>query len=289
MILYDISHSIIISPLWTLYHFLFSLCQGVWGAARNFSNASSDSIFHPPLSLVFFFQSSPSPAFLTSLLTQSSHSSLGLNRLLLPSSHNSTTLFGSLSSAILSTCPVHCSLLLTRLSVKLLCSPVYSLNSTFLLLSALFTLAIFRTQLFSHTWRLCCCISVSAKVSVPCRHAGVTKVLMTLPFSLFEIRRSATTPPPTVLHAFASACTFRSIPLSVFPSPHTAPPRYTKLSPETVSSPPARCSALPSLWWPTCSTSVFSVLSFSPCLVNNPFHSSSVWPKKCRLYNAASD
>ena len=98
---------------------------------------------------LLFFQSSPSPTFLTSLLTQSSH--ISLNRLLLPSSRNSTTLFGSLSSAILSTCPAHCSLLLTRLSVKLLCSPVYSLNSTFLLLSALFTLAIFRTQLFSHT------------------------------------------------------------------------------------------------------------------------------------------
>ena len=43
-----------------------SLCRG-WGAARNFFTASSDSLFHPPLSLVFFFQSSSSPAFLTSL------------------------------------------------------------------------------------------------------------------------------------------------------------------------------------------------------------------------------
>ena len=56
--------------------FLVSLCQG-WGAARTFFTASSDSLFHPPLSLVFFFQSSSSPAFLTSLLTQSSHISLG--------------------------------------------------------------------------------------------------------------------------------------------------------------------------------------------------------------------
>ena len=61
----------------------FSLCQG-WGAARNLFTASSDSLFHPPLSIVFFFQSSSSPAFLTSLLTQSSHLSLGLPRLLLP-------------------------------------------------------------------------------------------------------------------------------------------------------------------------------------------------------------
>ena len=74
-----------------------------------FSTASSDSLFHPPLSLVFFFQSSCSPAFLTSLLTQSSHLSIGLPRLLLPSSRNYAALFGSLSSAILSTCLAHCS------------------------------------------------------------------------------------------------------------------------------------------------------------------------------------
>ena len=55
--------------------FLVSLCQGC-GDARNFFTASSDSLFHPPLSLVFFFQSPSSPAFLTSLLTQSSHLSL---------------------------------------------------------------------------------------------------------------------------------------------------------------------------------------------------------------------
>ena len=37
----------------------FSLCQGR-GAARNFFTASSDRLFHLPLSLVFFFQSSSS-------------------------------------------------------------------------------------------------------------------------------------------------------------------------------------------------------------------------------------
>ena len=111
-------------------------------------HVSSDSLFHPPLSLVFFFQSSSSPAFLISLLTQSSHISLCLRRLLLPCSRNSPALFDSLSSAILSTCPAHCSLRLTSLSVKLLCTPVSSLNSTILRLSALFTLAIFCTQLF---------------------------------------------------------------------------------------------------------------------------------------------
>ena len=75
-------------------HFLVSLCQGR-GAARNFFTASSDSLFHPPLSLVFFFQSSSSPAFLTTILTQSSHLSLGLPRLLLSCSRNSAALFAS--------------------------------------------------------------------------------------------------------------------------------------------------------------------------------------------------
>ena len=185
-------------------------------------------VFSTLLSLVFFFQSSSSPAFLTSLLTEYSHLSLGLPRLLLPCSRNSAALFGSLSSAILSTCPAHCNLLLTSLSVKLLCTSVSSLNSTILRLSALVTLAIFRTQLFSHTCSLCCCCSVSAKVSVPYRHAGVTHVLMTLPFSLLEIHRSAITP-STALHAFAPACTLRRTSLSFFPSPHTAPLRYTRV------------------------------------------------------------
>ena len=107
--------------------------------------------FHPTLYLIFFFHSSSPPAFLTSILTQSSHLSLGLPRLLLSSSRNSAALFGSLASAILSTCPANCSLLLTSLSVKLLCTPVSSLKSTILLVSALVTLAIFLTQLFSHT------------------------------------------------------------------------------------------------------------------------------------------
>ena len=106
----------------------FSLCQG-WGAACNFFTASSASLFHPPLSPVFFFQSPSTPAFFTSLLTQSSHLSCALPRLLLPCSRNSAALFDSLSSAILSTCPAHCSLLLTSLSAKLLCTPVSYLNS----------------------------------------------------------------------------------------------------------------------------------------------------------------
>ena len=75
----------------------------------------------PPHLIVFStllcLLSSPSPAFLTSLLTQSSHLSLGLPRLLLPCSRNSAALFGSLSSAILSMCPSDCSPLLHRYRV----------------------------------------------------------------------------------------------------------------------------------------------------------------------------
>ena len=236
--------------------YLFFPLSGVRWCLQLFT-ASSASLFHPTLSCVFFFQSPSSPAFFTSLFTQSSHLSLGLPRLLLPCSRNSAALFGNRSSAILSTCPAHCNLLLASLSVKLLCTPVSSLNSTILRLSALVTLAIFRTQLFSHTCSLCCCSSVSAKDSVPYRQAGVTQVRMTLPFSLFEIRRSAITP-STDLHAFAPACALRRTSLFVFPSPHTAPPRYTKL-PRCVSFSPSSSMSSSSLWWPMCSTSVWPI------------------------------
>ena len=117
-------------------------------------------------------------------------------------------------------------------------------------------------------------------VSVPHRHADVTQVLMTLPFSFFEIRRSAITP-STALIAFAPACALRRTSLSVFPSPHTVPPRYTKLSPESVSSPPARCPALPSGGLCAALPRFFSILIFSPCLVNNPFHCSSDFCSSC--------
>ena len=46
---------------------------------------------------------------------------IGIPRLLLPCSRNSAALFGSLSSATLSTCPANCILLLASLSVKLFC------------------------------------------------------------------------------------------------------------------------------------------------------------------------
>ena len=129
----------------------FSLCQG-WGAARNFFTASSDSLFHPHLYLVFFFQSFSSLTFLTSVLTEFSHLRIGLLVSWIPWLHHSA----------------------------LVC-PRYSI-------------AIFRTKLFSHICSLCCCSSIIANVSVPNRHADVIQVLMTLPFNLFEVSRSAITP-----------------------------------------------------------------------------------------------
>ena len=79
--------------------------------------------FSPPHLIVF--------STLLCLLTRSSHLRLGFPRLLLPCSHNYAALFGSLSSAILSTCPAHCNLLLTSLSVKLLCTPSLPLTPPF--------------------------------------------------------------------------------------------------------------------------------------------------------------
>ena len=87
-------------------------------STRNFFTVSCDSLFLPPLFLVFFFQSSSSPVFFTSLLTQSSHLSLGLPRLLLPPSRNSAGQFGSLISAFLSTCPAHSKLVLIMLCYR---------------------------------------------------------------------------------------------------------------------------------------------------------------------------
>ena len=126
---WPLRHELCLYDDFSLSLLFFPLCQG-WGAARKFFTDSSDSIFHPPRSLVFFFQSS---SCILHISLKSSRLALGLPRLLLPSSRNSAALFGSLSSAILSTCPAHCSLLLTRLSVKLLCAPVSSLDSTILL------------------------------------------------------------------------------------------------------------------------------------------------------------
>ena len=111
-------------------------------------------------------------------------------------------------------------------------------------LSALVILAIFRTPLFSHSCSLCCCSSVSAKVSVPYRHAGVTQVLMALSFSLFEIRRSAITPQLPSMRSLRPV--LFDVPLSPFSRLRTLPLLGTRNCPvESVSSPPARCPALP--------------------------------------------
>ena len=250
----------------------------LWGAARNFFNASSDSLFHPPLSLVFFFQSSSSPPFLTSLLTQSSHLSLGLPRLLLPCSRNSSALFGSLPSAILSTYPAHNSLLLdSRLSAFLslpLTSPFFSCRS------AVATLAIFLPSCFRTlatfvvvVWSL---PGFPFRTGMPVSH----KCLRPCPWVFL---RSAGPPSPLQLlstRSFQPVLFDVPLSLSVFPSPHTAPPMYTKLFP-WVSFFPSSSMSSSSLWWPMCSTSVFSRFIFSPCQVNSPFYSSSVSCSSC--------
>ena len=131
--------------------------------------------------------------FSTLLCLLSSSSSLPP---LLPSSHLSlhSPPISALASLI-SSCPALVTLPLSsvighrpsflRVQPTVVCSSSVSLssssalpslpsNSTILRLSALVTLGIFRTLLFSHTCSLYCCSSVSAKVSVPYRHAGVT-------------------------------------------------------------------------------------------------------------------
>ena len=88
--------------------------------------------FSPPHLLVFSIllcllsSSSSDPVFLFSCLPHISLNTVLPSQPRSPSSPqcNSAALFGSLLSAILSTCPAHCKLLLTSLSVKLLCTHI---------------------------------------------------------------------------------------------------------------------------------------------------------------------
>ena len=94
-------------------------------------------------------------------------------------------------------------------------------------------------------------------------------MLVTLPFSLFEIRPFAITP-STAIHVFAPACALRrSLGVHLSPSSHLRRMPFLDTQnypPESVSSPPARCPALPgesSLWWPMRSTSFYNQTKFS--------------------------
>ena len=109
--------------------------------------------FSTPRLIVLFVQSSYSPAFLTSLLTRSSHLRIDLPSLLLLCSRNSAALFGSLSSVILSTCPAHRSLLLTRLSLSSSSAFMFvPLTPTFFsCVPSLLLLFVVLWYLFSHT------------------------------------------------------------------------------------------------------------------------------------------
>ena len=92
---------------------------------------------------------------------------------------------------------------------------------------------------------------------------------MTLPFSLFEIRPFTITP-STAIHVFAPACALgRSLGVHLSTSSHLRRMPFLDTQnypPESVSSPPARCPALPgesSLWWPMRSTSFYNQTKFS--------------------------
>ena len=103
-------------------------------------------VFSTLLCLLSSSSSNLSPLLPSSHLSHSPHISALASLVSSYPAHigpNSAALFGSLSSAILSTCPVHCNLLHASLSVKLLCTPVSSLNSILLLL--FFVPSCFRT------------------------------------------------------------------------------------------------------------------------------------------------
>ena len=214
--------------------FLFSLCQG-WGGARNYFTASSDSPFHPPLSLVFF-QSSFSPVFITPppISALASLVSSCPPHVTLPLSS------GILSSAILSTCPAHCNLLLASLSVKLLCTPSLPLTPPFFAYLPSLVLQFFVPSCFR---TLAAFVVVVRSVSrFPFRTGMPVWHKCSWPCPLVFLRSAIT--PSTALDVFAPACTLRRIPSSRL---GTLPLLCTRnCSPESVSSRPSRCPALPS-------------------------------------------
>ena len=115
---------------------------------RNFFNASSDSL--STLLCLLSSSSSLPPLLLSSHLSYHSPPISALASLVSSCLVHVTL---PLSSVVCHppSCPAHFSLLLTSLSVKFLCTPVSSLDSTIRILSALVSIAICRTQLFSHT------------------------------------------------------------------------------------------------------------------------------------------
>ena len=230
------------------------------------------SLFDPPLSLVFFFQSSSSPAFLTS--------------------HSPPI---SALASLVSSCPLHVTLPLSsvvchppsflHVQPTVICSSPVSRSSSSSLQSLPLTPPFFA-----------CLPSLLLLFFVPCCFrtlAAFVVVVWSLPRFLFRTGMPvwhkcswpcplvflwSAGPPshPQLLSTRSLRPVLFDVPLSIFPSLHTAPPRYTKLS-RWVSFFPSSSMSSSSLWWPImCSTSVFSRLSFSACLVNKPFQSSTV-------------
>ena len=137
-----------------------------------------------------------------------------------------------------------------RVLPTIVCSSPVSLSSSSTLLSALATLAIFHTQLFSHTCSLGCCRSVIAKVSVQYRHADVTSHKCSWPCPSVFLRSAGPPSPPQLL----STCSLRPVLSDVGLGLHLSPSSRLRTMPfldtqnyppESVSSPPARCAALP--------------------------------------------
>ena len=137
---------------------------------------------------------------------------------LLPSSHLSehSPPISALASLV-SSCPPHVTLPLSsvvchppsflRVLPTVVCSSPVPLSSSSALLFALATLAIFRIQFCVRTLVAYMLLSFGhcqGFRSVQACRCHITQVLVTLPFSLFEIRRSAITP-STALHVFATA------------------------------------------------------------------------------------
>ena len=84
------------------------------------------------------------------------------------------------------------SLLLTSLSLKLLCTPVCPRYSCY-----------FSYPVVSHTCSLCCCRSVIAKVSVPYSHADVKSHKCSWPCHSVFLRSARSPSPPQLLSTYS--------------------------------------------------------------------------------------
>ena len=226
-------------------------------------------VFSTLLCLVFFFQSSSSPAFLTSLFFgYISYYHRGIRHRVLTNQRDRSYVYAVVSLAaggppipalasLVSSCPTHVTLPLSsvvchppsflRVQPTVICPSPVSLSSSsafpslpltppFFSCLPSFTLAIFRTQLFSHICSLCCCSSVRAKVSVPCWCHTSAHYVALKSFGDPPVRHHSLNCSPRVRSGLYS-----STYLSPSSRIRTLPLLDTRnCLPESVSSPPAR-------------------------------------------------